>query len=114
MGTWEVWHNALMRDLPVACSLSADELGVRRQALLPGLLALATGHHDLEQGRRLTFPPAAGTLDALARVIEAERHCCPFLRFALTVDQGGAPITLDITGPSGTKEFLTDLLSQSA
>ncbi len=109
-----MWHNAPMRDLPVACSLSADELGVRRQALLPGLLALATGHHDLEQGRRLTFPPAAGTLDAIARAIDAERHCCPFLRFALTVDQADAPFTLDITGPPGTKEFLADLLGESA
>ncbi len=70
--------------------------------------------YELEQGCRLTFPPAAGTLDAIARTIDAERHCCPFLRFALTVGQADAPFTLDITGPPGTKEFLTDLLGESA
>jgi hypothetical protein len=34
------------------------------------------------------------------------RQCCPFLRFAITVEPGNGPIWLEMTGPEGTKEFL--------
>jgi hypothetical protein len=99
-----------MRDLPVACTLSADELSTRGDTLLPGLIARATDHVALDDGHRLTFSPASGLLDTIARVIDAERKCCRFLRFQLVVEQDGAPITLDVTGPEGTKEFLNDLM----
>jgi hypothetical protein len=42
--------------------------------------------------------------------IEAERACCRFLRFALTVDQDLGPVTLEIDGPEGTREFLASIL----
>ena len=99
-----------MRDLPVACTLSADELGARRDGLLPGLIARATDRMTLDDGYRLTFAPAPGLLDSMARAIDAERQCCRFLRFQLVVEQDGAPITLEITGPVGTKEFLRELI----
>jgi hypothetical protein len=102
-----------MRDLPVACTLSADELSTRRDGLLPGLITLALDRVPLDDGCRLTFVPAAGLLDAIARVIDAERQCCRFLRFQLVVEQDGAPVTLEVTGPRGTKEFLADLIARS-
>ena len=105
------WHNAPMRDLPVACTLSVDELSTRRDSLLPGLIARATDRVALDDGHRLTFSPAPGLLDTIARVIDAERQCCRYLRFQLVVEQDGAPITLDVTGPEGTKEFLADLIA---
>ena len=46
----------------------------------------------------------------MARAIDAERQCCRFLRFQLVVEQDGAPMTLDVTGPAGTKEFLSYLI----
>lgn len=99
-----------MRDLPVACTLSAAELDSRRGDLLPGLIAQAAHRLPLANGYRVTFVPVPGLLDTIARVIDAERQCCRFLRFQLVVDQDGAPITLDVTGPEGTKEFLADLI----
>ena len=99
-----------MRDLPVACTLSAAELDARRGTVLPGLVAQATQQAALESGYRFTFTPTAGLLDTIARVVDAERICCRFLRFQLVVEQDGGPITLDVTGPEGTREFLADLL----
>jgi hypothetical protein len=98
-----------MRDLPVACTLSADELHSRRDGLLPGLIARAVSRVALHDGYRLTFQPAPALLEQVARVIDAERQCCRFLRFELVVEQDGAPITLEVTGPEGTKEYLENL-----
>lgn len=95
--------------LPISCTLSAADLGVRRAHLLPGLCAQATLRVVLSDGYRLTFTPATGLIESIARVVDAERQCCRFLRFALVVEPDGAAITLDVTGPEGTREFLTDL-----
>jgi hypothetical protein len=100
-----------MRDLPIACALPADELEARRDALLPGLIARAIDRRTLDDGLRLTFPAEPGTVVTIAEVIDAERRCCRFLRFQLAVDQDGGPITLDVTGPEGTRDFLEGLLS---
>jgi len=100
-----------MRDLPVACTLPAVEFRARRESLLPALIAQATDREALRHGYRLTFAPAPGLLESLARVIDAERQCCRFLRFQLIVEQDGAPITLDVTGPAGTNEFLAEIAS---
>lgn len=99
-----------MRDLPVACTLSADELRTRRDGLLTGLIARATTRFAIDDGYRLTFAPTPGLLETIARVIDAERQCCRFLRFQLVVEQDGAPITCDVTGPEGTRAFLADLI----
>lgn len=99
-----------MVDAPVTCSLPTDELGARRAQLLPGLAVEATRIEELADGYRLTFAPALGVLETIARVLDAERHCCRFLRFQLVVEQDGGPITLDVTGPAGTREFLEVLL----
>ncbi len=97
-----------MRDLPIACTLDPGDLAVRRDGLLPGLIAKARGVEPLADGLRLHFEATSDTLAAAMRVIDAERQCCRFLRFQLTVEQDGAPMTLDVTGPAGTREFLVD------
>jgi hypothetical protein len=64
---------------------------------------------ELPQGHSLEFAPTDDTLTAIARTIEAERHCCRFLRFNITVEQDGGPISLELTGPPGTREFISAL-----
>ena len=45
-------------------------------------------------------------------MIEAERRCCRFLQFELNVgpDLGPLTLTLTLTGPEGTQQFLEALL----
>lgn len=101
--------NSCMNDLPVACTLGPAALKARRENLLNGLIARADERRPLPDGCRLRFSGDGGILDDIARAVEAERQCCRFLRFAIAIEPDGGPITLDLTGPSGTREFLAAL-----
>ena len=99
-----------MTDLPIACSLDAASLALRKRGLLSEVRARATTRTAIDAGVRLTFPASSETLELLARTIDAERQCCRFLTFQLTVAADLGDFVLDLTGPSGTREFLGDLL----
>jgi len=98
-----------MTGLPIACALDPADLARRREALLPGLVSQALTRDVLPDGLRWQFAPAQGLLEHITRVIDAERRCCPFLRFQLTVEPDGGPVLLAVTGPTGTHEFLNAL-----
>ena len=95
---------------PIACSLDPASLAARRAGLLADLLGGATRQEELPDGRRFTFDPSSATLDLIGRAIDAERQCCRFLRFQLTVEPGLGAFVLELTGPPGTREFLAALL----
>lgn len=103
-----------MADLPIACSLQPGELKQRADELLPGLARTAITCASIPGGYRFEFAPSSQILSALVGVVDAERQCCRFLRFELTVEPNGGPIRLDVTGPTGTQEFLGDLLNPGA
>jgi hypothetical protein len=100
-----------MADLPIACTLTPETIRLRRTALLPGLLGRAESREMLPDGYRVRFAATGDILTAVANTIDAERQCCRFLRFVVTVEPDGGPILVDITGPRGTREFLDGLLS---
>ena len=97
--------------LPVACTLSAPELATRKADLIPGLVAKAQTREARDNGCRLTFEPTGDILREIAAVIDAERQCCRFLQFDLTVTPAAGPVSLTISGPQGTAAFLEALLS---
>jgi hypothetical protein len=101
-----------MSDPPVACSLDLAALAARRAGLVGELLRRATSRSELPDGRRFTFAASSETLDLIARAIDAERQCCRFLTFQLTVAADLGSFVLDLTGPAGTREFLDDLLAK--
>ena len=96
-----------MPNEPIMCTLTPGELAARRQTLLPGLLEQVIAREPLPEGLRVRFASDPGILSRIAAAIEAERHCCRFFRFELTVS--AELISLDITGPPGTGAFLADL-----
>jgi hypothetical protein len=100
-----------MSELPIVCELTPAEMTARRAALLPGLLVRAEERTTLDHGFRWRFDVSSELLTAAAETINAERQCCRFLRFVLTVEPGGGSMWLEITGPQGTPEFLASLLS---
>src|SRR5262245_55354341 len=102
-----------MTDLPIACTLSPAALQARRENLLNALSRQATERGDLPNGYRFRFAADSDVLGQIARAVDAERQCCRFLQFSITVDADGGPITLDLTGPAGTREFLSALFDQS-
>ena len=100
----------MMTELPVACTLGPDALRTRREGLLDDLVRRAIAREDLADGHRFHFTADADLLALVARTINAERRCCRFLRFRLIVEPDEGPILLELTGPEGTREFLTALL----
>jgi hypothetical protein len=98
-----------MSDLPIACTLSASERRARKDELLPGLLKRAEQTEEIPDGRRYRFAASSDVLLAIARVMDAERQCCRFLFFHLTVEPDLGPFWLDVIGPPGTLEFLDEM-----
>ena len=100
-----------MSTLPVVCTLTPAALRARRAGALASLLGRAESREELPDGLRLRLSPEGGTLSVIAGVIEAERQCCRFLRFRLTVEPDAGPVVLELSGPPGTAEFLSALLN---
>ena len=61
---------------------------------------------EVENGYEFTFPNETKFISKLAEFISNERLCCPFLEFRLQVISDQVPISLSLTGPIGTQEFL--------
>jgi hypothetical protein len=98
-----------MKEVPIACTLTPREMAARASTLLPELLRRAEEHQDLPDGFRLRFDATSETLQQVTAVIDAERRCCRFLRFQITVEPDGGPLWLDVSGPPGTRDFLAAL-----
>lgn len=99
------------KSLPIACSLTAPELQERRSTVLQKVRRDVIDTKELKDGYAYTFPSTSEWLGELAGLIELERQCCPFLQFRITVAANGGPLSLEMTGPEGTKEFLLNTFS---
>jgi hypothetical protein len=95
---------------PIACTLQPGVLREQRDSLLPGLTGRAVECQRTADGYRLTVAASAEILQAIAKVIEAERQCCRWLHFTLSVSPSGGPFVLTLSGPPGAVEFLEAIL----
>jgi len=102
-----------MTNLPIVCTLPPGELGARGDELLTGVVTHALERHDLPDGYRFRFGPDAEILQRIARAMGAERQCCRFLRFQLTIEPGEGPVVLDVTGPPGSQDFLGAMIDRT-
>ena len=93
-------------DLPVACTLDGRALAGRQSELRASVLAEAESVQRLPDGYRWRFRDGRDLLARLGPIIDAERRCCRFLQFAIRADPDLGSITVDITGPAGTADFL--------
>jgi hypothetical protein len=93
-------------EIPVACCLSDEELHNREATLLAQFKAALIGSEELNDGYAFRVPGNKEAIALLAELIMAERECCPFLKFELTLEPAMGPVCMRITGPAGTKEFL--------
>jgi len=91
--------------LPVACSLTEPELRERRSAVLRKVGEAVLEIVEVENGNAYRFPLTDEWLDELVNLVRLERQCCPFLTFKISVEPDGGSVRLELTGPSGTKEF---------
>lgn len=92
--------------LPVACSLTEPELRERRGGVLQKFRDSVAEVRETGEGYAYRLPSDGAWLLEVATLVDLERRCCPFLRFQITVEPGGGPIWLELSGPQGTKDFL--------
>ena len=102
-----------MADRPIVCTLGPDALKATRAGLLATVTRLSVVTAEISAGYRFEFAARPETLSLIAEMIDAERQCCRFLRFVLTVEQDFGPLRLEVTGPEGTQEFLSALLEST-
>jgi hypothetical protein len=74
------------------------------------LLAHVRDRQPVDHGLRLRFGPAAPVTE-IARLVAAERACCPFFAFAITVDDRG--VALEVTAPAGGEAVLAELFGEA-
>ena len=98
---------------PVACRLDAFEPSGRAQhgRLVAELLAAALDVTEFSDGYAVRFPAKPFLFLRIARWIELERACCPFLTIRLEFERSAVAYRVSLTGPEGTKDVLrTELL----
>jgi hypothetical protein len=97
-----------------ACNLTVLDKQEREQfaSITDALFAAVQETRELENGFAFRFTNQPGQLVQIAKFIERESRCCPFLEFTLKVEPSAGPAWLSITGAEGAKEFLQAELTQ--
>ena len=67
---------------------------------------------EIENGYQFAFSNEAEFITQIAEFIANERLCCPFLNFNLNISSN-EPLSLSLTGPEGTQEFLREEFSEA-
>lgn len=90
----------------VTCKLTTPELQKRKATVIADLKTLVIERKELTDGYSYKFEGSDANLDKLNDFIKTERMCCDFFTFQITVEENVA--ILNITGPTGAKEFLKE------
>jgi hypothetical protein len=95
-------------DIPIACALSQRQFAERKE-LVQRLAQEATERRKLPNGVGLRFKPVSGRVTELAKLVDLERACCPFLTFRIDAPAGG-PVWLELTGTAAAQEIIRELI----
>ena len=77
-----------------------------REQILTLVLDAIKNVAETDEGFLLDFGRESEDLELINQFLEVERHCNPFLRLHLILESNEGPIKLELSGPSGTKDFL--------
>jgi hypothetical protein len=95
-------------DLPLACSLSADELRARGETLAAPLFARVQRVDELPDGYCFAFAPEEDGVRDVFDFVLSERACCPFFTFELAFPSPHQVVWLTIRGREGVKEIVAN------
>jgi hypothetical protein len=95
-------------DLPMACSLSDNDLTERLAEIAQlGRAALLEAHHDGTHAE-LRFAVGAGVRQRIDAIVAAESRCCAFL--AMHVSDAPTSVVLTIDAPAGADEAVAEIV----
>jgi hypothetical protein len=90
----------------VTCKLTTPELQERKKTVIAEVKKLVVQRVEVTNGVRYSFNDSDSTIDLLTNFIKTERLCCSFFEFNLVVGQSEGFVTLELSGPEGTKDFI--------
>ncbi|HLO33427.1 MAG TPA: hypothetical protein VK249_30045 [Anaerolineales bacterium] len=96
------------QDTPLTCDMGVFT-PTQREAHVRNtteLIQAVQSAQEVENGYEFIFPNETELISRAAEFISKERLCCPFLKFTLNILSNGEPVSLALTGPTGTQEFL--------
>jgi hypothetical protein len=95
-------------ETPLACNMGVFTPAQRESHIQNSteLIQVVQNVQEIENGYEFAFPNETEVISKIAEFISNERLCCPFLRFTLNVNSSHEPVSLSLTGPLGTQEFL--------
>ena len=95
-------------ELPLACNMGVFTPAEREAHIqnITELIQVIQSVQEVENGYKFSFPNETEFIAKVAEFISNERLCCPFLGFTLSVNSISEPLSLSLTGPVGTQEFL--------
>jgi ketosteroid isomerase-like protein len=94
-------------DMPIACRLTTEEFRMREATLLTQFRSAVQSTEELSDGYAFRIPGDAEWIAVAAELIAAERECCSFLKFEFEANPQMGPVIVRVTGPVGTKGFVT-------
>ncbi len=95
-------------DSPFACNLNALTKAERTEHhdVTTRVLASVQETREIPNGYTFTVDSARVSPKDLATFVEFERRCCPFFDFQLVWSPENGPVSLQLTGRDGVKEFI--------
>jgi hypothetical protein len=91
----------------VVCKLTSPELKSRKVTVIASLKAKMIEKRELVNGFSYKFTGSDSLVDELSLFVKTERLCCAFLDFILRIKGDGSAAWLTVTGPKGTKHFIS-------
>ena len=98
----------------IYCKLQSADLRDRLEELRADFLGAILEIDELDDGYRYWFAKSSERLQQLAKFVDFESQCCPFLNFEIGVASEAERVSLVLTGREGTKEYLRALAEASA
>ncbi len=83
----------------------------RKTTVIASLAKQILKKKELNNGYAYKFKGTDKVVDELSEFIKTERSCCDFFDFGLKVAGDASFAWLSITGPKGTKDFITSELN---
>lgn len=77
-----------------------------REPMLAVVLDLIKAVKETEDGYILVFGRVPQSVQPAAQLMQIERIMNPFMRMSLVIESNEGPVKLEMSGPTGTKEFL--------
>ena len=105
------------QDTPIICNMDVFMPDERENHIraTTRLFQTLQDIQEAENGYEFIFPNSSKSenITLFAEFISNERRCCPFLEFTLRIAPKDKPISLILTGPEGTQEFLHEEFSEA-